>query len=192
MKSWAAGLAFPLTVFAALVALTSWLRFLADIPSPQSDGRFRHAPDYIIEGFRANQLNKSGEAEYVLAADRLQHYPDSDDTVVDNPELIYRRPDGEFIRVLARKATLNHAADVVRLSDTVRLIKPSGRTPEIRFETDAMTVLPEVGLATGAGNVVAVESNSTISGKGFSGDFNSRSFILHSDVKGEFKLEPQS
>jgi lipopolysaccharide export system protein LptC len=188
MRTWAAGLAFPLTVFLALVALTSWLRYLTDIPAPDFDGRFRHAPDYRIEDFRANQLTASGEAEYTLSAARLLHYPDTDETVVESPRLTHRRPDGELVNVHAERGTLNHTADLLQLAGKVLVVKAAGQTPEMRFETDALTVIPDAGLATGSGPVTATDGTSAISGIGFSGDFNNRTFVLHDAVKGRFEL----
>lgn len=189
MRNWAAGLAFPLTVFLALAALTGWLRVLTDIPDPSSDGRFRHEPDYQIEQFRANQLASTGSAEYTLAADRLLHFPDSDESVVDAPRLTHKLPDGDNVEVAANHGTLNHTADILRLTGNVRVVKTAGRTPEMRFDTDALTVIPDAGLATGSGPATATDSLSSITGVGFSGDFNSHTFVLHDAVKGRFIMQ---
>ena len=191
MRSWAAGLAFPLTVFLALAALTDWLRFLTDVPTPISDGRFRHEPDYRIEDFRASQLSATGEAEYTLAADLLLHFPDNDETVVEAPRLTHQRADGVAVNVSADRGALNHTAEIVKLSGNVRLVKPAGETPETRFATDELTVIPDAGLATGSGPVTADDGRSRIAGVGFSADLNSRSFTLHSAVKGHFTLSDQ-
>ncbi|HEY5762216.1 MAG TPA: LPS export ABC transporter periplasmic protein LptC [Rhodocyclaceae bacterium] len=188
MRSWAAGLAFPLTVFLALAALTGWLRFLTDVPTTVSDSRFRHEPDYRIEDFRASQLSATGEAEYTLAATRLLHYPDNDETVVEAPRVTHQRADGLTVQASAERGSLNHTAEIIRLAGNVRLIKPAGETPETRFATDELTFIPGAGLATGPGPVTADDGRSRIAGVGFSADLNVRSFTLHSAVKGRFTL----
>lgn len=188
MRSWAAGLAFPLTVFLALAVLTGWLRLLTDGPTPVSDGRFRHEPDYRIEDFRASQLSAVGEAEYTLAAARLLHYPDNDETVVEAPQVSHQRADGLTVRMSAERGSLNHTADILQLSGNVLLVKPAGETPETRFATDELTVIPAAGLATGPGPVTADDGRSRIAGVGFSADLNTRSFTLHGAVKGRFTL----
>lgn len=191
MRSWAAGLSFPLTVFLALAALTGWLRVLTDIPDPSSDGRFRHEPDYQIEEFRANQLATTGAAEYTLAANRLLHYPDTNESAVESPRLTHRLPDGDIVEVSASSGSLNHTAEILRLTGKVLVVKLAGRTPELRFETDSLTVIPDAGLATGSGPATASDSASSIAGVGFSGDFNNRTFVLHDAVKGRFVLQPK-
>jgi lipopolysaccharide export system protein LptC len=190
MRNWAAGLAFPLTVFVALALLTTWLRYVTGVPAPSFDGKFRHDPDYLIEDFRAVQVSSAGNAEYILSAARLLHYPDTDESVVESPRLIHRRPDGSVVDVQARRGLLDHDAEILSLRDGVQLTKGAGTAAEMRFTTDTLTVIPRAGLATGDGPVDAESPWSRLSGVGFSADFDSRRFVLHGAVRGHFVPAP--
>ena len=188
MRNWAAGLAFPLTIFVALALLTTWLRYLSDLPSQGSDARFRHHPDYVIKDFRASQLSATGEAEVTLAATRLLHYPDTDETVVEMPRLVYGRPNADPVMVHADRGSLNHGADILHLTDNVELTKPAGALPPMYFKAAEMTVIPQAGLATSSGPVSAHDPTSFIEGTGFTGDFEAREYTLHAEVRGRFTL----
>lgn len=186
MKNWSGGYAFPLVVFLALALLTTWLRYLVDKPDPVSDGRFRHDPDYIIEDFRASRLSPQGATLHTLAAKRLLHYPDTDETLVSEPRLLHILADGTQVNIEARRAAISRNGEIIQLSEQVALRRPGAEGSELRITTEALTVIPDAGIVTGAARVVADDGRAKLAGTGFTADLNARSFVLHSAANARF------
>lgn len=186
MKNWSGGYAFPIVVLLALVLLTAWLRYLVDKPEPLGDGRFRHDPDYIIEDFRASRLSPQGETRHTLAAERLLHYPDTDETLVVEPRLLHILADGSAVDVEARRAAISRNGEIIQLNEQVVLRRPGAGGSELRIATEALTVIPDTGIVTGAARVVADDGRANLAGTGFTADLNARSFVLHSAATARF------
>jgi len=65
----------PLGALALLVGLTLWLNTLVQPAASRADGKLRHDPDLIVEGFNASKLGVDGRVLYTLVARKMVHYP---------------------------------------------------------------------------------------------------------------------
>ena len=106
MKPWGSAL-FPLTLLAALTALTLWLRYATEQAEIRHDGKHRHDPDYIVTDAVLRKIDRTGSLKYTLQATDIRHYPDDDTTDLVKPNLVYVNP---------KKPTVTLTADAARVS----------------------------------------------------------------------------
>ncbi|PJA57325.1 MAG: LPS export ABC transporter periplasmic protein LptC [Rhodocyclales bacterium CG_4_9_14_3_um_filter_68_10] len=157
---------FPLAVLALLAGLTFWLERITREEPPRSDGRTRHDPDFIVDGFDLRQFGESGGLHYALVARRMVHYPDDATTEASQPALSW----------FGAPATAHLSADRGRIdADGTRIVltdnvearrEATARTPALRVMTSELTVLPDSGMAVTTAAVRIVQGASVITGTG--------------------------
>src|SRR5438270_425738 len=83
---------FPLALMLALALLTLWLDHQVRFEVGGHPSLRRHDPDYLVTNFTTTTYNREGNAETVLAAAQMQHYPDADSTDVSAPRRMQTKP----------------------------------------------------------------------------------------------------
>lgn len=183
---------FPLAIFAALAALSLWLRHAIELPETGRDGKGRHDPDYIIHDFRMIKLSPTGVPHHTLRASKLIHYPDDDSTAVERPQLAsLPAPKGSAgsptVTMQAKAARLSADGTEVQLQGDVQLERsPIGARALLRAEMDTLTVFPEAEKATTEAAVRLSEGGSRLNGTGMDVDQKAQTFVLRSQVTGTF------
>lgn len=175
---------FPLAIMLLLAAITFWLKRLTDFDPQQSDGKFRHDPDYMVEQLTGKRFDAQGDLQYSLEAQRMVHYPDDDSTWVEAPRVLFlggREP----VRISSRTATISRDGQRVDMQDDVRLVRePSQNRGPMTLDTSALTVFPEDEQATTAAPVRITQGSSVVNGVGL--DYNNLTAVgvLRSRVRG--------
>lgn len=112
-------------VLVTAAALSWWVsRNLAPAPG---EAVVRHAPDYVMNGFRVVAHDTRGRVQHVLQADQLRHYPDDGSYELDRPYLI-RYGEGAPTHVRARHAWMPAERNLIDMRGEVRLSR--GRDPQ--------------------------------------------------------------
>lgn len=192
MLRYLSSVGFPLAIFAALAALSLWLRQAIELPEGNRDGRQRHDPDYIIRDLRAVKLSPGGQVHHTLRADKLTHFPDDDSTEVERPDLTSLPPATGSERVArvtmqARQARVSaDGQEVTLLGNVVVERAPLAQRPLLHAETDSLTVLPDAEKASSASPVRISEGSSWVQGTGMDVDQKAQTFVLRSQVTGTF------
>jgi lipopolysaccharide export system protein LptC len=98
----------------------------------------RHDPDYIVENFRATDMDDTGRPKHELSAIKLVRYSDDGSSELDKPYLIQHTPGQAPTHIRADKGYMPKQGDRIRFSGDVRLAR--GRDPknaggEIRTQT---------------------------------------------------------
>ncbi|MBP5987931.1 MAG: LPS export ABC transporter periplasmic protein LptC [Azonexus sp.] len=186
MKHWPSQL-FPIVILALLAGLTFWLqsRVAADITI--HDGKLRHDPDAIAENFVARRFDQTGQLKYRLTAPYLVHYPDDDTSEITSPTLTSYRPKTPPVTVTADRAKLTAGGEIAYLRDNVRLSRAATETrPELVARSPDLTVHTEAGTAHTDSKVEITQGPSWITGVGAHIDNNASTFVLQSQVKGQY------
>jgi len=177
---------FPLVLMASLAMLTFYLeRTVRDEDSHAS--LRRHDPDYLVANFTTTTYNKEGAAESVLSAARMIHYPDDDTTDLVAPRVVQSKPREARMTVSAERGTLSRSGEEVFLYDNVQLVREAtGGQPEARMTTSFLHVVRDRSLARTDRDVLIVEDQRSLEGRGMEYNYDSGQLFLHSNVRGRF------
>ncbi|GAB4181253.1 MAG: hypothetical protein Fur0039_26100 [Rhodocyclaceae bacterium] len=182
---------FPLAVLALLAGLTFWLDRITREEAPRSDGRMRHDPDFIAEGFDLRQFGASGSLRYTLAARRMVHYPDDGSTLVSQPALAYFGAPAAA-RMSADTARISEDGSRIELTGNVELLREaSRRAAALRATTSRLTVLPDEGMAFTQAPVRIAQGASVVTGTGLEANHDEGILRLQSSVRATLQRPPK-
>ena len=186
MKHWPSQL-FPIVILALLAGLTFWLQSRVATDVTKHDGKLRHDPDAIAENFVARRFDQTGQLKYRLSAPYLVHYPDDDTSEITAPVLVSYRPNTPPVTVTADHAKLTAGGEIAYLRDNVRLSRAATATrPELVARSPDLTVETEAGVAHTTSKVEITQGQSWVTGVGAHIDHNASTFVLQSQVKGQY------
>lgn len=191
MKHWPSQL-FPIIILSVLAGLTFWLQSAIDMGNDKHDGKFRHDPDGIAENYIVRRFDETGQVKYRLTGPYMVHYPDDDSSELKSPILISYRPDALPITVTSNFAKVTSKGEVAYLWDDVRVTRAA--TPEqqeLVARMPDLTVQTEAGFAFTNSPVEITQGQSWVTGVGAQIDNNKSTFVLQSQVKGQY-IRPRS
>jgi lipopolysaccharide export system protein LptC len=186
MKHWPSQL-FPLIMLSVLAALTFWLQSATAPGDDKHDGKFRHDPDAIAENYVVRRFDETGTVKYRLTGPYMVHYPDDDTSELRSPILVSYRPDAPQVTITANFAKLTAKGEVAFLWDDVRITRAATpERPEMLARSPDLTVQTEAGFAFTNSPVEITQGQSWITGVGAEIDNNKSTFVLQSQVKGQY------
>lgn len=176
-------LAFPVLVAALLAALTLWLDQLVQSGGGQPRAASSE-PDFVVHELSAMQTGPDGRPRHVLKASRMTHYPADDSTVLEQPRLSHFREARMEVQARAERATLSSDGRTVEMNGDVLLVRGAyGNQGELTLRTEALTVMPEAGLARTTMPVTLTSPTSRTDAVGLEFDYDRRRLTLQSDVR---------
>jgi lipopolysaccharide export system protein LptC len=162
LRAWSALL--PLLL---LLAATYWLNQQVQPLPPKPDDSKRHDPDYIVDNLSATTLNEHGVPHYIMAAQKMVHYPDDDSTQVVEPRLTSLYADRPAIHISARRGEISSKGEQVFLYDDVRVVHDASATQSsMTLTTSYLHALPDSDMADTDRPVTIVDANDVINGVG--------------------------
>jgi lipopolysaccharide export system protein LptC len=180
---------FPLLLVLALAAASLWLERAVRAPEYDKSGKTRHDPDFIAEDFGITKINAAGKPEYILSAERMQHYPDDETTSVVAPRLVQRHEDANPVVIHAERGLITKSGAEANFYGSVVVVREAGRgQDELRVHTEYLQVVPDLDLARTDKEVTITEGRSTLSAIGMEFNNKTRQFALQSRVKGSFDV----
>ncbi len=178
---------FPLLLILALAAASFWLERAVQAPERDKSGKTRHDPDFIAENFGITKFDASGKPEYMLSAERMQHYPDDESTSVVAPRLVQRHENANPVIIRSDRGRIAKGGDEASFYGSVVVVREAGRgQSELRVQTEYLQVVPDLDLARTDKPVIITEGRSRLSGVGMEFNNKTRQFALQSQVRGTF------
>ena len=176
----------PLLPLFGLLAATYWLNQQA-LPESAKPESKRHDPDATMENFSATNLNEQGVPNFILAANKLLHYPDDDSTALDAPRITMLSPGKPAIHATAEHGTISSKGDEVFLRDNVKVLREaSAQQDQMTLQTEYLHIIPDQGLANTDRAVTVVDAHSIVHATGMEMDNKTRTLKLLSQVKSEY------
>jgi len=180
---------FPLALMLALALLTLWLDHQVRVEGGEHPALRRHDPDYLITNFTTTTYNRNGNAETVLSAAQMLHFPDDDSTEVTAPRVMQAKPQQSRFTVRADRGKISREGDEIFLYDNVLLVREADATqPEGRMTTSFLHILRDRSLVRTDRPVQFEEDGRSLAGRGMEYRADSRELFLRDDVRG--RLEP--
>ena len=178
---------FPLLLLLALAAASLWLERAVQAPEYDKSGKTRHDPDFIAEDFGITKMDAAGKPEYILSAERMQHYPDDESTSVVAPRLVQRHDNANPVVIRADRGLIAKNGEEASFYGSVVVVREAGRgQSELRVQTEYLQVIPDRDLARTDKPVIITEGRSRLSGVGMEFNNRTRQFALQSQVRGTF------
>lgn len=170
-----------------LLAVTYWLNQPTQPEFSGADGAKRHDPDAIVERFSATRLNKLGEPHYIIAAEKMQHFPDDDSTTLDMPRLISRSGELPTIMTSAKSGILSSKGDEVFLHGDVEIIREASTKQEkLTLQTEYLHIIPDQDLMKTDRAVTINQAHNTLHAIGLEMNSKVHTIQLLSQVKSQY------
>jgi len=131
-----------------------------------------HEPDYYIVDMVRHSMNKQGELQNVLIADRVYHYPDDDSTELARPRMEIYNDTASPWQVTAERGTVKSDMELVLLHGRVEIwrLDDAGER-EFEILTSELRVFPKVQYAE-TDNAATIKGPRTVSKtRGFRANF---------------------
>ncbi len=156
-------IAFPLVLAGLMALLTFWIYQTVEEQGAVKNGSNRHDPDYMMENFVTTQTDTTGKLRYILAANKMVHYPDDDTTVLEQPKFTQFATDKPYTKIKGKSANVSPNGEEIEIIDDVVVLREAfGEKGEMTVLTDRLTVFPEQDLAKTDRPVVIKQAPKTV------------------------------
>ncbi|HEY5993702.1 MAG TPA: LPS export ABC transporter periplasmic protein LptC [Gallionellaceae bacterium] len=183
LRAWSALL--PLL---ALLAGTYWLNQQVLPLAPVPDYKARHDPDYIVNNFSATNLGETGAPRFLLAAQKMEHFPDDDTTYLVEPRLTSPYKDRPPVHISADRGEVSHNGDEVFLRDDVIVLRePTAKDGGMQIATSYLHVVPDDETADTDHAVAITEARGVTTAVGMKLDSKARVLKLMSRVRSQYE-----
>ena len=169
-----------------LLAAAYWLSQQVLPLPPAPDSSKRHDPDFIVSKFSATTLNEQGTPRFMVAAQKMLHYPDDDSTHLQAPRLTSLSADRPALYASANSGTISGKGDEIFLHDEVKLVRAaSSKQSELVFTTSYLHVIPDREWAGTDQPVSMVDARNRINAIGMQLDNKARVIKLLAQVSSD-------
>lgn len=181
---------FPLALMLSLALLTLWLDHQVRVEGGEHPALRRHDPDYMITNFTTTTYNRDGNAETVVSAAQMEHYPDDDSTDLSSPRVMQAKPHQSRFNVRADRGKISREGDEIFLYDNVVLVREADAAqPEGRMTTSFLHILRDRSLVRTDRQVHFEEDGRELNGRGMEYRADTRELFLRDDVRA--RIEPK-
>lgn len=174
----------PLLPLLGLLGVTYWLNQQVQPESAGQGNGKHHDPDAIMGNFSAIRLNEQGLPHFIMAAKKMQHYPDDDSTTLEVPRFTVLSGSLPAIHIIARKGIVSSKGDEVFLHDDVEVLREaSAQQDELTLHTEYLHIIPDRDWADTDRPVVIRDAHNTVHATGLEMDSKARTMKLLSQVR---------
>lgn len=175
---------------ALLTALALFTFYLARVAERQNavrpvDRARTGEPDYFVDRLALLGMNERGQPSFRLEARKLQHFPDDEVTVFEEPVMVSLDPERPRVTVTADRGRLTEGGDEAHLSGNVVVTRAAtGDAAPIKAETDYAIVYPDRDVVATDREVTVIQGGSRLTGVGMELDNRTRELRVDSRVRG--------
>ena len=132
-----------------LAIVSGWVFESIDIKPILTKEKLRHDPDYFLKNFTATTINKSGKPAYQIKAHYLEHYPDDDSMMLQQPLFSFYEKDIKVWTAKANEAHILKNNEKIHLIGQVVLNKVSSNknSASMILTAERLTIEPEKNIA---------------------------------------------
>ncbi len=131
---------------AAITALGSyWLVTVLrqSLPVASSTDK-QNEPDYYVDNFHFVRIASTGQPHYMMSGKTLVHRPVTDQSLVNDAQMLNFHPEHAPLVVNANTAELDHQKNVIDLKGKVQVVRTdTAAAPGWQLKSEALTVRPD-------------------------------------------------
>lgn len=178
---------FPIILMGLLALLTFWLDQTVQDPQSRQARNARHAQDYWIENFSAQQLGENGLPLNKLSAAKMSHFPDNDTSELREPRFVSLDESRPPVEIKARQGTMTGRGESVSFSGNVEVRREAHRDKDwLTLSTDFLHIEPDRQFAKTHRPVTIRTPSAVITATGMEMNNKSQVLKLLSSVKGHY------
>ncbi|NIP73864.1 MAG: LPS export ABC transporter periplasmic protein LptC [Gammaproteobacteria bacterium] len=172
----------------AIAAAGWWVQELIRPEPGEPAARKEKRPDYFLEEFTATTTNDQGQPHYRLTAKTMAHYARDDRADLQDPIMVFFRPEGPAVHMRSETGTVLEQGALVHLEGKVLIDRPpSPANREVHVITRNLTVHPDQNYAETAEPVRIEREASTLQGVGMQAWLADGRMRLLSQVRGTYE-----
>jgi len=176
----------PLLPLLGLLGGAYWLNQQVQ-PDPDKPDNKYHDPDAIVENISAVQLNMQGLPRFIMAAKKMQHFPDDDSTTLEVPRVTILTTDQPAIHSVAKRGEISGKGDEIFLYENVEVLRnASVQREELLIHTEYLRIVPDRNFVSTHMAVSISEGRNNLNAIGLEMDNNARTLKLLSHVRSEY------
>jgi lipopolysaccharide export system protein LptC len=173
----------------ALAALAAFTAFLAERAGldEAAGPRLRQPdePDYFVERFSLTRLDERGDPTFRMSAQRLEHFPADDSSVITRPVLVSLDPGRPRVTLSAERGRAQGRSDETLLEGNVVLTRAAtAGSASLRLSTDAVVLYNGREIARTDRPVRIEQGASVLTGVGMEFNNPARTLQLFGSVRG--------
>lgn len=178
-----------LPVIVATVLIVVWLswseegnKIVTASYQPQS------TPDLMLINSASDHYNETGDLQYHLVANQIDHYKKDDLAYLIKPDLTNQQP-GLNWHASSLTGEANLKTDKITLNDQVEIVRTTADNQKLTLRASTLTIYPNENYAENDVLTIIHSANSYIETKGFRTDFESGDTLLKSNVRGTHEVQ---
>lgn len=168
-------------VIMAVASLAHWQNSQVDNPIAQQQ-QDSNEPDFYIVNAKTTQFNTNGQTDHYLKATEIKHFPASDFTLANNPNIIMFRKNDTPWHVSANQGRITQNNSIIELWDNVELKRD---TPPnvLDLKTSKLTLETVTNLAHTDQDVVITDKTNHVEATGMKAYIDENKIKFLSNVR---------
>jgi lipopolysaccharide export system protein LptC len=177
---------FTAVSFIAVALLGLWSTFKSGKDDQMEEERNTHFVDAFIRNFTMTQMNADGVPAYVLKASYLEHFNDTEESVISKPQFNISNAEANW-KISALQGNIDRDGTWLVLDDNVVMQQTDTPSP-IRLETSRLRINTTTLSAMTRRTVKIHRDNQQITSRGMVYDNRKGTLEFDSDVRGTYDL----
>ena len=178
----------------AFIALLSvWISRDEEDIAPQVLNVDQNVPEFYMENFTTQVLDKGGAPQYILQAAHMAHYPHDNHADLQEPILtVYEENKQAHWQVIAASGVLDNNRQQIQLHGEVNIDKSLAQDDmnQLHIITRDLLVLPPTFYAETSAQTLITQGDTRVETKGMKAFFNEDRIQLLSQVRGVYESRP--
>ncbi|MCP5215878.1 MAG: LPS export ABC transporter periplasmic protein LptC [Pseudomonadales bacterium] len=171
-----------LSIISILVAIAFEYQEKPDEEVATADRKQNAEPDFYLLNAKSVQFDESGKIRYRFNAQRLNHFPEGDYTLIETPDVTLFHNDGTPWYISARQGRITSGSESIKLWDQVVILRGSQEEP-LKMETRTLTIVPKKDIAKTEQDVVITNRAGRIDATGMIAYIDENRMELLSNVR---------
>ena len=168
----------------AIIALLSWWLLSTEQKKQTAELQEDSFIDLFIKNFTLRSTNETGNTVYTLKANRLEHYSDSETSLIFNPEINIPLQESHWL-ITADTGEIDNKQVFIRLLDNVVMKDTNSDTP-FEIKTHSMTINTQTQIIESDQRVNIMNGTLNLVSNGMYYSNREKQLKLLSNVKGTY------
>lgn len=181
-----------LLIIILLAIASGWIFESIDKSPIRKNEKLRHDPDYFLKGFTSTTMDNSGKPAYQVKAELLQHYPDDDSMVLQQPFFSFYENNIKNWTAQSNEAIVLQKSDNIHLNGGVvlnQIVSSKKNHTPVKIITDQLTIEPEKNIAHTKSKIKLHKGNSYIQSLGMRADISKNRIEFLSRTRSHYVLQ---
>lgn len=181
--------AILLTITAALALGSFWLlEVMRRSVTDSAPAAASNEPDYYVENFNFVKMSLTGEPQYNIVGQRMDHHPADDSHSITKPVVTNLSKERTPMTASSQTAKLDRINSKVHMYKDVQLDRPATPTNEhFHLASEYLLILPDEDIMKTDKPVVITLGNSILKGTGMVANNATGELTLSSNVNATYK-----